>query len=291
MIDYKEKYKVGGCLPQPKDKRDWNFDKLIPLGAVQLPKEFLPKYNYDFTYNQGDSSECCACAFTYYRHLQEMDEDTQSGFKEPFSPSFTYANRNDDENFEGMYLRSALKRARLGALPWKYFPDFYSLAKCKEIYNKNKIKFFNLAYPYRISSFYVVRTEEEFKTAIYLTKGVMIGIMVTDAFYEPNEKGIIDYSKDTENQYGGHSMLVDGYTYIDGKLYLRIKNSWGDEWGVEHGHCYMSFEDYQAHTIDEGYVVVDDIQEKGLSQSYPKTRLKAILDVIKYKIKDLLFSK
>lgn len=290
-MNYKEIYNVGGCLPQPKDKRDWKLDKLIPLGAIKLPKEWLPIYNYDFTYDQGNSSECCACAFSYYRHLQEMDDETQSGFKEPFSPSFTYANRDADENFEGMYLRSALKRARLGALPWKYFPNFYSLPKCQEIYNKNKIKFLNLAYPFRISSFYVVNTEEEFKTAIYLTKGVMIGIMVTDAFYEPNKDGIIDYSHDTGKQYGGHAMFVDGYTYINDELYLRIKNSWGDEWGVEHGHCYMSFKDYQAHTIDEGYVVVDEIQEKEITTTFPRPRFKAILDDFIYKIKNLLFSK
>lgn len=290
-MDIKEQFVVGGCLPQKKDKRDWKIDKLLPLGAVQLPQEFLPTYENDFTYNQGRSSECCACAYTYLRHLQEMDREEQSGFTEPFSPSFTYANRDSNENFEGMYLRSCLKRSKLGTLPWKYFPNFYSLSKCQDIFNKNKIRFYTLAYPFRTSSFYTVNTEEEFKTAIYLTKGVMIGIMVTDAFYYPNKDGIIEYPNCQEKEYGGHSLLVDGYTYIDGELYLRIKNSWGDSWGVEHGHCYMSFEDYKAHTIDEGYVVVDEIKEQEITCTYPKTRLKAFVDDLIYKIKDFIYTK
>jgi hypothetical protein len=290
-MDIKEQFVVGGCLPQKKDKRDWKIDKLLPLGAVQLPQEFLPTYENDFTYNQGRSSECCACAYTYLRHLQEMDREEQSGFVEPFSPSFTYANRDSNENFEGMYMRNCLKRSKLGTLPWKYFPNFYSLNKCQDIFNKNKIRFYTLAYPFRTSSFYTVNTEEEFKTAIYLTKGVMIGIMVTDAFYYPNEDGIVEYPNCQEKEYGGHSLLVDGYTYIDGELYLRIKNSWGDSWGVEHGHCYMSFEDYKAHTIDEGYVVVDEIKEQEITCTYPKTRLKAFVDDLIYKIKDFIYTK
>jgi hypothetical protein len=290
-MDIKEQFVVGGCLPQKKDKRDWKIDKLLPLGAVQLPQEFLPTYENDFTYNQGRSSECCACAYTYLRHLQEMDREEQSGFVEPFSPSFTYANRDSNENFEGMYMRNCLKRSKLGTLPWKYFPNFYSLNKCQDIFNKNKIRFYTLAYPFRTSSFYTVNTEEEFKTAIYLTKGVMIGIMVTDAFYYPNKDGIIEYPNCQEKEYGGHSLLVDGYTYIDGELYLRIKNSWGDSWGVEHGHCYMSFEDYKAHTIDEGYVVVDEIKEQEITCTYPKTRLKAFVDDLIYKIKDFIYTK
>jgi len=290
-MDIKEQFVVGGCLPQKKDKRDWKIDKLLPLGAVQLPQEFLPTYDNDFTYNQGRSSECCACAYTYLRHLQEMDREEQSGFVEPFSPSFTYANRDSNENFEGMYIRNCLKRSKLGTLPWKYFPNFYSLNKCQEIFNKNKIRFYTLAYPFRTSSFYTVNTEEEFKTAIYLTKGVMIGIMVTDAFYYPNENGIIKYPNCQEKEYGGHCVLADGYKYIDGELYFRIKNSWGDSWGVEHGHCYMSFKDYQLHTIDEGYVVVDEIKEKEIICTYPKTRLKAFVDDLIYKIKDFIYTK
>ena len=290
MIDYKSKYKVGGCIPQPKDKRDWKLDKLISLGAVQLPKEYLPNYGV-FTYDQGNSSECCACSYCYIRHLQEMDRENQSGLQEPFSPSFQYANREPEEDFEGMYLRSACKKGSEGSIPWHYFPHFYSLHKCQEIFQKNRIEFLNIAHPYRITSFYTVNTEQEIKTAVYLTKGVLIGIMVTDPFYYPNKKGIIDYSHDTMNIQGGHALVIDGYKYIDDKLYLRIKNSWGRDWGVENGHCYMSFEDYKKYSIEEGYVLVDEVDEVKLTELYPKSRLKAFLDTIIYKLKDWFYGK
>lgn len=289
MVDYKSKYKVGGCLPQPKDKRDWKLSKLIAVGAVKTPQSYLPKD--DLCYDQGQSSECCACAYCYIRHLQEKDNENQSGYPHPFSPSFQYANRNDNENFEGMYLRSCCLKGREGSLPWDEFPDFYSLQKCQEIFQANRIKFLNIAYPYRISSFYTVSTEEEFKTAIYLTKGVLIGIMVTDAFYKPNHKGIIDYTHDTGVTYGGHALAVDGYKYIDNKLYLRIKNSWGKNWGVEKGHCYMSFDDFKSHALDDGYVFVDDINEQKFMKIYPKNPLKVVIDNVIYKMKNILYSK
>lgn len=290
MIDYKSQYTVGGCIPQPKDIRDWKLDKLITLNAVQLPREYLPDYG-DFTYNQGRSSECCACSYCYIRHLQESDVENQSGLTEPFSPSFQYANRDEEDNYEGMMLRKCCLKGREGSIPWHYFPNFYSLNKCKEIFQKNKIKFLNIAHPYRISSFYTVNTEQEIKTAVYLTKGVLIGIMITDPFYYPNQDGIIDYSHDKMNQQGGHSMVIDGWKYIGDKLYLRIKNSWGKEWGVENGHCYMSFEDYKKYSIEEGYVLVDEVDEIKLAEAYPKSRLKSFLDTIIYKVKDLLYSK
>lgn len=290
MIDYKSQYKVGGCVPQPKDKRDWKLDKLITVGAVELPREYLPNYGA-FTYDQGNSSECCACSYCYIRHLQEMDRDNQSGLQEPFAPSFQYANREPNENFEGMYLRSACKKGSEGSLPWHYFPHFYSLRKCQEIFQNNRIEFLNIAHPYRISSFYTVNTEQEIKTAVYLTKGVLIGIMVTDPFYTPNKKGIIDYSHDTMNMQGGHALVIDGWKYINDKLYLRIKNSWGRDWGVENGHCYMSFEDYKKYSIEEGYVLVDEIDEVKLTELYPKSRLKAFLDTIIYKLKDWYYGK
>ena len=92
-------------------------------------------------------------------------------------------------------------------------------------------------------------------------------------------------------QYGGHAMVITGWKYINDKLYLRIKNSWGKNWGVENGHCYMSFEDYQKYKIDEGYVLVDEINEVKLTSLYPKSHLKAFLDAVIYWLKNVLYSK
>ena len=283
------KYSVGGCIPSPKDNRDWKLDKLLAVNAVQLPREFLPDYG-DFTYNQGNSSECCACSYCYIRHLQEMDSETQSGFTEPFSPSFQYANREAEENFEGMLLRSCCKKGKEGSLPWHYFPYFYSLPKCKEILQKNRIRFLNLAHPYRISSFYTVNSANDIKTAVYLTKGVLIGISVTEPFYEPNKDGVIVYDRHDYESDGGHALTIDGWKYINDKLYFRIKNSWGKEWGVN-GHCYMSYEDLKRYMIDEGYVLVDEVNETKLATLYPKSHFKAFLDTVIYGLKNLTYRK
>ena len=53
----------------------------------------------------------------------------------------------------------------------------------------------------------------------------------------------------------------------------------------------MSFEDYKKYSIEEGYVLVDEIDEVKLTELYPKSRLKAFLDTIIYKLKDWYYGK
>ena len=60
MIDYKSEYKVGGCLPQPKDKRDWKFGKYVkPLMAIRLPENF-------------ESKRIAIKGFTYFPNFQSL---------------------------------------------------------------------------------------------------------------------------------------------------------------------------------------------------------------------------
>ena len=54
----------SGLLKQPIDKRDWKLEKLIPMGAIKLPEEYEPDRTDVPVYDQGDSSECCACAYS-----------------------------------------------------------------------------------------------------------------------------------------------------------------------------------------------------------------------------------
>ena len=291
MIDYKSQYKVGGCIPQPKDKRDWKLDKLIPLSAVELPREYCSKIPYKWIYDQGRSSECCACAYSMIRIMQELE---QSHIDEPFAPSFTYANRDEGEDYEGMMPRKCCSRGKYGSVLWSSLPNFYSYRKAKEIFNNNKIELLNQAQPFRINSFYTVSSDEEIKTAIYLTKGVLIGLNVTESFYYP-QNGIIKY---TEQDYqvtecNGHALVICGWKYIDNKPYWIIVNSWGKQWG-KNGCCYIAFSDLHHFLMEEVYVLVDEINEMQIKQyreQYFKTN--KVLKV-KYEIKnlwDLLYRK
>ena len=259
MIDYKSVYKVGGCIPQPKDKRDWKFKKYVkPLRAMQLPDNYESDIPNDFVFDQGNSSECCACAYSMVRMIQEHE---QSGLDEPFSPSFTYANRKiGDYEGEGMSLRDCCKRGRLGSILWSEFPNFYSYKDAKKIFNQNKDEFLKHAYPFRITSFYTAHTDREIMQAVYLTKAVLIGINVTDPFYYPNELGYIDYSYDTMRSSGGHAIIIKGWKTINNEQYWIILNSWGDKWG-DKGKCYIKFSDLRKYLMDDAYVLVDEVNE------------------------------
>ena len=274
MIDFKEQYKVGGCVPQPKDKRDWKFKKYIkPLRAIYLPDNYESNVPNDFVYNQENSEQCCACAYSIIRMIQEYD---QSGLDEPFSPSFTYANRKIGEyEGEGMMLRDCCKQGRYGSILWSEFPNFYSYRDAKKILNKNKEKFLEHAYPFRISSFYTAHTDLEIMQAVYLTKAVLIGINVTEPFYNPKD-GYIDYSDDNNEEQFGHAVCIIGWQTVNNEKYWIIQNSWGYKWGNK-GKCYIKFSDLRKYLMDDAYVIIDEVNEMRIEkykELYSSVKLK-----------------
>lgn len=68
---------------------------------------------------------------------------------------------------------------------------------------------------------------------------VVIGVIITDAFYRPDALGRIpDLSPDTER--GGHAVLAVGHgVQADGTTMLLIRNSWGASWGLG-GYAWLS---------------------------------------------------
>ena len=80
---------------------------------------------------------------------------------------------------------------------------------------------------------------EEVVMALNQNCPVVLGLVITDAFYRPNAQGIIhDQSPDAER--AGHAVLAVGHGEIEVSLpALLVRNSWGAEWGVA-GHGWLS---------------------------------------------------
>lgn len=79
---------------------------------------------------------------------------------------------------------------------------------------------------------------------------VVLGLIITDAFYVPGPSGrIVDVTPDIER--GGHAVLAVGHGKdpADGADVLLIRNSWGDGWGLG-GHAWLS-RDYVASQLLE----------------------------------------
>ena len=255
------KYKLG-LIPQPYDSRDYEFKKLVPLGAIQIPDNYESKHPPIF--NQGNTYMCTPCAYASLRYIQELD---QSGNTEMFSPMFQYANRVDEENFEGMYLRSVCASGLNGSVLYRELPGFDTLSGCQSKVNSNKQKYLELAKPFRISTYYVCKSRQEIQSAIMSTGGVLIGIYIYDSFVNVGNDGIVKYDKNKDvHNYGAHAQLLIGWKHIDNVLYWIAVNSWGEDWGNK-GISYIP-ESYPW--CDNAYTVVDSVRETTIKEYMAK---------------------
>lgn len=247
---------TSGFIKSPYDKRDYNFKQYVPLQAIDIPKNYESD-QMDFIYDQQKSSECCACAFNSLRYLQESK---QTKLNQAFSPTYTYGSRDPLENYEGMYIRNCLKKARTaGSILYSELPGFYSVNDSMKLVNRKKADYLIKGEPYRISGFYVCRSREAMQTAIITCMGIMTGIPVFDSLYDVTSDGVVNYDPNRDiKDNGGHCILITGWkTDKDDKLWWRCLNSWGANWG-DNGYFWLP-EEYPL--IEDCFTATDEIIE------------------------------
>ena len=254
--DFKELYKNHNKLyPSPFDKRDYKFNQLVPVGAITIPDNFESPTT-PFVYSQGETNMCCSCSYNLIRFMQEQD---QSQIDDKFSVAFNYANRPAGEDFEGMYIRSCVSKGKEGSVPWDDFPGYYTYARCRKILNDKKSTLMKKAKPFAISSYYQCSNRESVQAAIISTKAVLGGIYVFNSFYHPDENNCIPYDPKTDlKNYGGHAIVICGWkTDSNGKLWWRVQNSWGEEYG-DKGRVWVP-ESYPW--LESPWAIVDEVFE------------------------------
>lgn len=264
-VDYKKRYPHNDMMQSPYDARDYKFKDLVGVANIVIPDEYESE-DLGWTYDQGASSMCAPSAYCYLRCLQEKDH-AQSELTEKLCPSFNYANRDKGQDYEGMYLRNLCAKGREGSILYgrMKYPNTYQEARAELEANEGQFK--NEANPFRISKYYTCNSRREVQQAIITTKGVLVSIPVYDSFYKPSNDGFVAFVEG-QKSHGNHAVVIDGWKTIDGKLYWRIKNSWGKYWGhLKTGHAYLP-EEYPWN--DKVFVLVDDVTEMKFAEYQKK---------------------
>lgn len=256
-VNYKTRHPNNNLYPSPYDKRDYRFSDLVGCATFDIPEDYETP-DLGWTYDQKQSSMCAPSAYCYIRCLQESDK-SQSGLTEKLCPSFNYANRvAGHTDHEGMHLRQLCDKGREGSVLFNRMTYPNTLKGAKAEFAEKEAVLRNEAKPFRITKYYTCRSRKDVQTAIMTTKGVLLGVPVYDSFYKPDKDGFIEYV-DGQKFHGNHAIVIDGWKTVNGKLYWRIKNSWGKYWGhLNNGHAYLP-EEYPW--MDDVYVIVDEVIE------------------------------
>ena len=269
MENFKEKYKVCGCIPSIKDDRDYPLDKLIAK-APRLPKYYMTDVNQPIL-DQGEVGACVGFSIAMSRGIQEKIQHGYDEFKQ-FAPMYIYGNRYSertengkplevDSEGSGLYPRSALKIARdYGICPKEYANYLVEYPECCEKYLDKYIELDQYAYPYRISSYYRLNTRADMMTAVYTLKVALICVPVYESLYFPDKTGYVKPDCSGE-LFGYHCMTLIGYD-LDKHAWI-VQNSWNDSYG-DNGVVYLDMD----YPISESWAMTDEITDKLIKETY-----------------------
>lgn len=202
------------------DERDHMF-----LLQSFLPKE-LPGINYKYWWpsgwwgNQGNTPMCVAFSWAHWLAAGPLTQKyVRKDGNSAIDTTYLYneAQKNDvwpGEDYDGTSVRAGAKILKRDGF---------------------------------ISSYNWAWDIETVKNALLTTGPLVVGTMWYYDMFFPNDKtGIITA---TGQAMGGHAYLLDGIN-IKKKL-IRIKNSWGKNWG-KNGFAYISFDDMAKLITNQG---------------------------------------
>lgn len=220
-----------GLLPSSYDSRDYRISK-IALVAMEHEDEYEVEWMPP-VYNQGLIGSCVSFAL---KTLREVQQYRDNGEYMPLSNGFIYANRLPEHHQgEGMHTREALSQLLKDGVCREFMFNlntFYSKMKgmlTPEMYQN--------AERHRIEAYARAYTRNEVLSAIKELGGVVVAIPIVEDFR--NADKILD--KASGEIQGYHLVMAYGWKYIDGQLYLKIRNSWGSSWG-NNGNILMPFD-------------------------------------------------
>jgi len=216
--------------------------------------------------DQGPYSSCVAYAL---RGIKDILGKNNENPDEAHSAGFIYAHRIGGYEGEGMYSIDGISGLKLNGtcLNSSFTEDQGNYPELKAKITQSMI---DEAKNHRIKDYIRLYNISEIKKSLVNIGGVYISFKVYDSFYDGGILPIPD--KSLENYNGNHAASIIGWKTINNKLYWKILNSWGKDWGEFSGYCYMPAEDYP---INEYWAIVDS-NEKEITPPNPMSKIKRL---------------
>lgn len=207
-------------------------------------------------YNQLNLGSCTgngsAAAVEYDLGLQGITEFTPSRL-------FIYYNERVLEGTvdqdSGAQIRDAVKAlAKWGAPPETDYPYDVSQFTVKPSVQAyaDATKFEALSYA-RVTS-----ATSHWQSVLAAKHPIIIGFTVYQSFEDVGGDGVVPMPDLNEKPLGGHCVLVTGYQKINGKLYFRIRNSWGSGW-ADGGYCWMPAQYFKTPGLASDFWIVSSV--------------------------------
>lgn len=235
---------TGGCILREEHPLDYKY-KIITSLNNNDKNEFPTNFRLwtSGIKNQQTKNTCVAHALATLKETQEY-YDTND--KKTFSTSWIYGNRTSEQyQGEGMYIEEALNNLKkYGAVHESELPDNVDYDDSVNLIKDRKIELLKKAESHKINNYAITSSSYDIKSALYNDKSpVVIGIVVYESFYNINNTGIAPVPNvRKEKEYGGHAVVIIGWTVIDKKEYWVVQNSWGENWG-DNGIFYIGIND------------------------------------------------
>ncbi len=247
---------VGGCLKDPKDKRDF---RLVGIQSpIVLPDEFYLEDNFLVKYQDGIPS-CTAQAQTHHKERQENVR---------LSARYVMAKTKEIEGNTdwGAYIRTTFKAVNQFGVPEDTMLPEPDVKMTWEEYLKPALSDLieQNAMTHRSRSYWRIETDHEsIKQAIFQNKqSVVIAIPWYPSYNKTDKDGIL---AQPDNNPKGHAVEVIGW----GEKGLRIKNSFGSNWG---DRGYFWYEDGAQRKIKDAWCSLDIPIQLPVDVRYGQTR-------------------
>lgn len=241
-----------------------------PNVAAQFPKhKFLG--NLPPVYDQGQLGSCTANALSGAFEYEQVRQGLKS-----FMPSrlFIYFNERELEGTvqadAGASLSDGIKtltdKGVCSETLWPYDISKFTLKPSDEAFK-------DASNHQVLASKRVPVTANGFKTMINMGYPVAFGFTVFEYFesQEMAQKGVLKMPGPRQKPIGGHAVVCVGYTDTmksgDGKHkgYIKVRNSWGNQWGVmaggERGYFWMPYDYLESGLCDDAWVITKNEEE------------------------------